>query len=298
MRSSVHKINCIRLSKPSRYFQSKTAFQQTSLLKKLMLLTVAIQLLLWLGVSFYVIAVFGIELVPPAPEQEVPASKGCSFTNSQSHTKHFPACTSLSNVLKAYWMVRGSASENITIDFAMESALPLQNWAALGFPATPGQMIGSTALVLAHCICSASAPSSMTLTDFFLRGKATDAVTPPGHLKVENIQAGAINSTAVGEFTVHLPVNTLLQNGLLLPVVYATGQLDPSSFSSPSTQQLRFQHHSVSGAASLDLSGSSHTSSSSSTFQDSSIKGKKNARVADGVWVVLSLVWCSCSAFF
>ncbi len=211
----------------------------------------------------------------------------CSVTDG-SVLANFSTCTTLGNVLTVHWNAlapssfssssrsdnsssSSSSGGNVTLELGMSGTITANEWLALGFPATPGQMIGSTAQVLISCIPGSSpkicSPEDIqqgaVLRDYYLGDKVSTAVTPPGHLAFKDLEANSDGSgTAQGRFTVSLPA-ALVSNGQL-NVLYARGNCDPVTG--------LLQHHDTRGAASLDLA-----SGTSSTVTDTSAEAKKNA---------------------
>jgi hypothetical protein len=196
---------------------------------------------------------------------------------------NFSSCATLGgNVLNVYWNALPSSSfstpststtsNNITIKFGISSLISENEWLALGFPSTPGQMIGSTAQVLISCVSGSSpaicSPENIkqgaVLKDYFLGDKNSRAVAPPGRLVFNDIEAQSDGTgNAYGRFKVSLPAD-LIRNGQL-NVLYARGRCD-------STTGL-LQQHDTRAAANLDLA----SGASSNNEIDSSSEAKKNA---------------------
>lgn len=213
---------------------------------------------------------------PPETVTSQNSSSDCFLSTASGETKTFSACAPVGSVLKVHWKalntmgskanVAGSAGAgaggNITVEIGMDGTVQPGQWLALGFSATPGRMIGSTAMVITSC--APACPEGAELKDYYLAGKTTSAVNPPGQLAIRDVKAGTGNSGAgsvVGFFTVNLP-ETTVSNGQL-PILYATGPLDSSG---------KLQHHTTKGAASLDLVSGAATSTT-----DVSSERKKNA---------------------
>ena len=218
----------------------------------------------------------------PSPEGGLPAlsSSSCTLSTASGESKAFSACADIGPILKVHWKAlntmgtksntsdgsgstAGSGSgSNITVEIGMNGDLLQGQWVAIGFPTAPGQMIGSTAMVLTSC--APPCPEGAKLQDYYLAAKDSSQVNPPGHLKISDVMAGSGNSgsgSVVGFFTVSLP-QTAATNGQL-PIIYAHGPLDSSG---------RLQQHEIRGAASLDL-----VSGSASSSSNSSAANKKNA---------------------
>lgn len=236
------------------------------------------------------------------------AKANCTtLTNSNNQPKIFSSCHSLHTLpptssLQIYWTILSSTqvsnpSGNITVEIALLSNMTMHRRVALGFPITPGSMIGATAVVLCNTIqpqTTQSWPfcSSSSFKTLYLGGKTPQDITSPGSLLIINSSSlytsinknnngstpvsptnapaavtGAIApSTALSLhqalFTISLPAPP----NLTLPIIYATGPLDPSTAA--------IQIHDMRDAALLDLTTgqSSHQST-----DDSSIRAKKNA---------------------
>lgn len=216
----------------------------------------------------------------PNTNSPIPPLPTCSRTGG-SVLSSFSTCTTLgANVLTVHWNALSpdsfspsgsSGGRNISIEFGLSGTISGNEWLALGFPATPGQMVGSTAQVLLPCVSESSpdicSPENFqqgaVLKDYFLGGKSSRAVAPPGQLAFSNVEARSDGSSnAQGKFTVSLPA-TSITNGQL-NVLYAKGTLNPTTG--------LLQQHDTRGAASLDLASGAAISTT-----DTSAEAKKNA---------------------
>jgi hypothetical protein len=233
-------------------------------------------------------------ITAPSSDSLKPPLPTCSLTGG-SVLPSFSICAILgANVLTIHWNplsldtlsrpVSGNG-RNITIKFGLSGTIKDDEWLALGFPETPGQMVGSTAQVLISCapesspeLCSSeNIQQGVVLKDFFLGGKSSRAVVPPGQLALSNVEARNDGSgNAQGNFTVSLPAASV--NNGQLNILYAKGTLNPTSG--------LLQQHTIRGAASLDLASGASTSTT-----DTSAEAKKDAHawlMAIGWTVILS----------
>jgi len=72
-------------------------------------------------------------------------------------------------------------------------------YVALGFPQSPGQMIGSSAMILKTC---SACPSGADIAQFHLGGYIRGEVTPGGVLDPTDLQASYVDGVLAGKFTV------------------------------------------------------------------------------------------------
>lgn len=180
-----------------------------------------------------------------------------------SKAASFDACTTLgSGVLRVLWKAPAAPASdgNVSLQLGMEAPLGPAQWVALGFPARPATMIGASAAVLRHC---PTCPHGAICDGFFLAAKSTSAVKPPARIDMQNLSASNNGAASSAAFTIVLPPGAI--SGGQLPVIYATGPLDPSTGS--------LKQHMTRGAATLDLASATATPAGDSPSQ----KAKKNA---------------------
>jgi len=218
----------------------------------------------------------------PATDTAIPPLPTCSLTGG-SVLSSFLICATLgANVLTVHWNPLppetfsppesgGGGSGNITIKFGLTGTIRDNEYVALAFAASPGQMIDSTAHFLISCnprsspeICSPEdIQQGVASKDYFLAGKSSSAVHSPGQLDFSDVEARNDGSGNVqGNFTVSLPA-AFVSNGQL-EVLYAKGTVNPTTGT--------LQQHSTRGAASLDL-----VSGASTSTTDTSVEAKKDA---------------------
>ena len=172
--------------------------------------------------------------------------------------QRYTACTAIPGIgsnLKLFWHTAPAPrnSSNTLVSMALRASST--GWVGVGFPATAGQMIGSTAMILKAC---SSCTGGADVRDYFLAAKAVSAVQPPGRLPASNASASAApDGTLTGSFQVELSAAAVETEEF--PLLFAAGSLAPDG---------SLQQHSTRGSAAVDLQsasgegGSTHTSSS------------------------------------
>jgi hypothetical protein len=121
------------------------------------------------------------------PLQVAPANCSLAFHDDQ-YT--YGACVDLQGLpadspLTVHWTAPESVAagqvpvEGVPLDMALSGTVPSSGWLALGFPETPGQMVGSNAIVMADC---PACPEGIWLRHSFLGGKSSAAVVPGDEL--------------------------------------------------------------------------------------------------------------------
>ena len=187
----------------------------------------------------------------PTTPAGTPSSTECALSIGSPGTLHsFSACKTLGGYLDVHWQTPPTtdANGNITMNFGIQSTVPDGQYISLGFPSTPGVMVGGTAMVLTPCAVT-SCPTGAALKDYYLGGETPATVTQPGHLAFSNVNAaaGAGGTAAAGVFTVSLPASAL-QSNQQLPVIFARGPMS-------TTGDLR--EHTSKASTSLDVSQTS-----------------------------------------
>lgn len=141
---------------------------------------------------------------PPAADTAADiAYKECSFFNG-----NFKACDTLPSGLQVFWDTlpenftepgNMSHTGNVTLTFGLAATLSAGQWFGLGFPASPGLMVGSNAMIMSSCgMC----PGQAMLEEYFLGGRDTAQVVRPGHLSIANVSVKSGSGRTYGSFEV------------------------------------------------------------------------------------------------
>lgn len=158
-------------------------------------------------------------------QQHVPAD--CTLTIGGS-PQIFSACVPIPGAgaanLTLLWSLQDNSNGSSTLAMGLRAAA--SGWAAVGFPAEPARMLGSTAIVLQACPnCSSGA----VIQDRFLAARSPEGVQPPGHLPVWGAAAAASgDGTMAGTMHVLL-ANAGASSASAFPLVFAAGQLTPGA---------------------------------------------------------------------
>lgn len=168
------------------------------------------------------------------------AHEECTFFDG-----NFKACDTLPSGLQVFWdtlpqnlTTPGNSSNvgNVTLTLGLAVTLPPGQWFGLGFPASPGVMVGSSAVIMSSC---SSCAGQATLQEYFLGGRDTAQVVRPGHLSIANVSIKSGNGRAYGTFDVSGIHKFLLSDVLLLVLIDLDGILLPS-FADKSTVWIAF----------------------------------------------------------
>ena len=146
---------------------------------------------------------------PPPP----PPPAACTLLMPGRPPSSFAACLSVLGIgtnFSFLWTLRmldpsdsSSGGQSATLELGLQAAAG-DGWVAVGFPQTPGFMLGATAMVLKRCqSCSSPQQAGAVIQDYFLAAKAVEGVRPPGHLPVSGAAAAATTgSSAKGDIDI------------------------------------------------------------------------------------------------
>lgn len=217
-----------------------------------------------------------------APERDRGVTNsGCQLSLS-GRQLDFSACTHLDGIgsdTTLMWSLRplGNGSSELTLGLRAAGG----GWAAVGFPASPGRMLGATAMVLHTC---PTCPSGAKIEDRFLAARDPSGVQPPGHLPGVSGAEASAGSDGSMQGTIKVLLDSSAAGDPAFPIICAAGPVD--SAGEPQ------YHGSSRGAAAVNLATGS---SSGVEGLSSRVQAMRNAHgwlmaVAWGVLIPAGIV--------
>ncbi|KFM27971.1 Ferric-chelate reductase 1 [Auxenochlorella protothecoides] len=164
--------------------------------------------------------------------------------------EEFGSCASLPSFgsgLNLFWTAREASGSNAaTVTWGMNTSAS-DGWVAVGFPASPGEMVGANAAILSSCPTCAS---GVRLEGYYLAGTSQADVQPPSRIQLSDISASRLDGGGMaGAFTVTLATSgTARRRGLLTlgtqPIIVASGPVGADG---------SIQQHDLYGASTVNL---------------------------------------------
>lgn len=198
----------------------------------------------------------------PAPAPVTSTSKPACVVTISDTISQYDACLPLKGIGSNYnlaWNLTADPTNSGSSILSMALNATSDGYVAVGFPKTPGQMIGSYAMVLKAC---STCPSGAEIIEYFLEAQTASRVKPSSDLKATNTSASSTNGVLSGKFQLILSSNSTAGNrrrnqrrSLLAPSLDASLTSFPLIFSAGSvTSSGGLQIHDSRGDISIDLS--------------------------------------------
>lgn len=188
----------------------------------------------------------------PAASSATSATSTCSVVIGGVDTP-YATCFEVTGVGSNYylaWNLDTDTTDPTMSVLSMALNATSDGFVAVGFPQNPGQMLGSSAMILQAC---SSCPSGAKISQYSLGGYIPSLVTPSNSLNATDLEASSQGGILAGKFTVKLPSRgrkrRLLDAPLRaasssFPIIFSAGELTSSG---------GLQQHSTQGSSSIDL---------------------------------------------
>ncbi|KAL4443838.1 hypothetical protein ABPG75_011575 [Micractinium tetrahymenae] len=217
----------------------------------------------------------------PPPAGETAGAAGGGATNCQltidGRQVSFEACVPIQGIGRGYevmWSLEPAKGSTRDLRLGLRAA-SAGTWVGFGFPANPGFMLGSTAMILKTC---ATCPSGASIEDYYLADKVPSAVQPPSKLPVAGASAAANGSVMQGTITVTLDAAAAANPAF--PIILAGGHLDSGG---------GLMYHDNRGASTLNLASGTSSGVQGDSPKVNSMKNAHGWLMAIGWGVLIPL---------
>lgn len=211
-------------------------------------------------------------IAAPAPAPS--GSKSACVVTVSGTNSRYEACLPLEGIGSNYnmaWNLTTDPANPGSSIISMALNATSDGYIAVGFPKTPGKMVGSYAMVLKACSTCASGAE---ITEYYLGAQTTSGVKPNSELKATDTSASAANGVLSGKFQLILSSNSNAGNrrrqkrrSLLAPILDAPLTSFPLIFSAGSvTASGGLQMHDTRGSSSVDLAAAQNDDGSIGTM--------------------------------